>query len=222
MADQTGANAVGAGGRSPFASAGTFEYAQTEAGWEFRPNEDSARRVATLHSGCLTLAAFTMLLLGGMLFWRWLIGSIVSDLRTDWLAAVIGIACAVTLLPLTPLLIAWARHVFAKSLRDNWLTMHVPPGGSVLHGTRVLVEAGRARGVAVRTVLESDGEGGTTTSHRVEVVGTGAYPSPIPVPFNGMWHSSVSDKRAAEGFAEVLARALGVIVSEPAPDTKAR
>lgn len=147
------------GVRTRFLSAGTFEYVQSDSGWEFRPNEDSARRVAAGHSGCVTLIVFVVLVMGGLLAWKWIVTALVGELRSDWLAAVTGIGCAVTLLPLTPLLVACAKRVFAKSLRDNWLTVRVPSGGSLLHGERLLVQPGRAQGVVIGTVEEHD-EGG--------------------------------------------------------------
>ena len=54
-------NTAEAGAKRRFLSVGTFEHAQTDSGWEFRPNEGSARRLATLHAGCLTLLAIVVL-----------------------------------------------------------------------------------------------------------------------------------------------------------------
>lgn len=218
IADVVRTNPSEAEVRSRRVSAGTFERTQTDSGWELRPNEGTARHIAAFHAGCLTLPAIVVLGACGWFVWTRVDYSLVGNLENDWSAMILGIGCGVAILGSAPLLVAWARHVFRKSLRDNWLTMRVLPGGPIRLGEETLVETGRAREIVVRRVEESDGEGGTAVSHCVDVVQDRecAAPVAIPIPLHGMWNPSVRDRRNAEAFAEVLAGALGVAVRKPA------
>ena len=217
-------NTAEAGAKRRFLSVGTFEHAQTDSGWEFRPNEGSARRLATLHAGCLTLLAIVVLEATGLSVGLWVVFSFVDSLRNDWFTLIVGIGSALILIGSTPLLVAWARLSYRKSLQENWLTLRIAPGGPIQFGETILVEAGRARHIVVRTRAESDGEGGTTVSYRLEVVQDRecAAPVHIPIPRYGWWETSVGDKQTIEVFAQMLAGVLGSssIQNEQATDSK--
>jgi len=210
MADEIQTNPAGVEVDGRFSCAGTFEHAETGSGWDFRPNTHTARFVAHCHAVFLTLMAGVVLLPCVLFVWFFVADLFVDRSRGAWFATTVGIGCGLTLIGSTPLLVAWARHIFQKSLRDNWLTMRVAPGGPILLGAVMLVEAGRARHIVVRSVEESS-EGETVICYRIEVVldRECAAPVDIPIPRHGMWMSSAWGKRDAKVFAEVLARARG-------------
>jgi hypothetical protein len=204
-----------------FARTRTFEYAETGSGWHFRPRTDTARIAAVCHAVLVTLMAGVVLLLCVLFVW-FCVDGLFADRRGEaWFATTMRIV-SVTLIGSTPLLVACARYIFHKSLRDNWLTMRVAPGGPILLGAKTLVEAGRARHIVVHTVEEIS-EGRTYISYGIEVVldRECAAPVGIPTPFLGGWIAYAWWKRDAEAFAEVLARALGVTILKPTTESKA-
>ncbi len=201
-----------------FTSVGKFEQRRNGSVWEFRPNKTSARRLAIFHSGCVTLFAIPVLVGAFGMFAFFVFSMIVfffnKVLNENTLTIIAWIFTALAIVGGIPILIVLAKHIFRKSLRDNGQTMQVSPGGPILLGERILVEAGTPKHVTIRTVETSDGEGGTTINHFADVVEhqESAAPIPIPIPCQGMWNDSVLEKPDAEKFAGVLASALGIAV----------
>lgn len=196
-----------------FTSADGFEYAQTDTGWLFRPKQRTVKRMAYVHAGCVTLFVAVMLvptaaflvILGMMVALR-------TGLPPTWVNALTGVGGGLAFLLLAPLLVLCAKHIYHKSLRDNGKTMTISPNGLVMLGDKVLVEAGRAKSVAVRTERHSDIEGETSVYFYVDVIldRVSAAPVEMLIPGMGYWGECSSRKAEVVTFASVLATALGV------------
>lgn len=204
--------------RNDFTSVGKFELRRNGSVWEFRPNQTSTRRVAIFHSGCMTLIAIPVLVgaFGSVAFFVFalILFFFSKFLNENTMSILAGIFGVLAICGGIPLFFIWGRHIYRKSLRDNGLTMQVSHHGPIQMGERILVEAGTPKHITIRTVETSDGEGGITISHFVDVVlhRESAAPIPIPIPCQGMWNDSVLEKPDAEKFAGVLATALGIVV----------
>ena len=206
---------------SQSAGADWFESSRSDLGWEFRPLQRANRRQAYFHSGCLTLFAAVILvpllsaLIGGgiALIARGIAFLLAARLTNQWEMIFVVIGCGLGLIGSIPLLRSVAGHIFRKSIRDNWLTLNVTTGGAVTLGEKLLVQAGRARGVVVRTETRSDSEG-SSTYHFVEVVlareGAAPVAIPVPEPIFGNWEVEPGNEMRSREFAQALALALGV------------
>ncbi len=190
-----------------------FESLQTDKGWEIRPNRRSARFVAAVYAGFLSVVAAFILLPPACVVGVLTISALFTSwLPEDWVAPLRLFGGGLGVIAVLPLLVAWAKLAFRQSLRKHWQTLHVLLRGEVSLGEQVLQDADRARRVIVHEQITYDGEGDPTVEYLVEVVQDreSAANVVVPIPGYGTWGRSVQGRKHATAFALALSAALGI------------